>query len=151
MTSVKVFVLAGSALAAVALLVGLLLPYASETVDGSIQTASVLTYGFLVFSTPGGGADVLGIAFVALSITVVTTLAALVFIVRGHVRRTAPITLAVTLLLLGTAGAWIVMVVGLTSNDPDWTFEAGLPVLTIGVLLAAVIALVPAVRRAWTA
>ena len=152
MTPVKVFVLAGSALAALLLILGLLLPYASEIIDGSTRTASILTYGFLALSTSdsAGGVAILGIAFFALTVIVLAMLVGLVVIVRGNVRRTTPITLTATLLLLGTLGARIVMFVGLSSPQPDWSFEPGLPLMTLGGVLVAVLVFVPPLRKAWT-
>lgn len=147
----RILVVVGAVICGMLLLAGLLLPYTTDTIDSGPETASILSYGFQVFATPGGAGDsaIFGIAFFVLAAVAIANLVALVFVARGRVARTTPIMVSTVLLLLGTAGAWVVMLLGLSVDD--WTLEAGLPVLTAGAVATAVLTLVSPIRRSWTA
>jgi hypothetical protein len=78
-----------------------------------------------------------------------TTLALLTLpsLARSEVSTVAErITLAfVALLIAGTIGAWMVMGMGLSSNSP-WSMEPALPLLSVGTVLAALLAFLPVYR-----
>jgi hypothetical protein len=57
-------------------------------------------------------------------------------------------TVVVVLLVAGALGTWVVVGIFSATSEPR-TLGPGLPLLTAGALIAAIVTFTPAVRRVW--
>lgn len=134
------------------LVLGLFVPFVTDRVDGEEQTVNLfgLVGGLLGADESGevSSGDVpFGVAFVVLIAVILGSLVTLPSLARSEVSTLSErITLTfVGLLIAGTLGAWMVMAMGLSGNSP-WSMEPALPLLSIGTLLAALLAFLPTYR-----
>lgn len=135
------------------LVLGLLVPFVTDTVDGEEQTVNLfgLVIGLLGADEAGevSSGDVpFGVAFIVLVAVIIGSIVFVPSLARTEVSTlTERITLAfVALLLAGTLGAWMVMGMGQSSNSP-WSMEPALPLLSVGTVLAALLAFLPVYRE----
>lgn len=144
------------AVAVVATGLGILIPYVTASVDNRMVTASILTIGFKALGERNAEGDAdpvgifLGICYLVLSAVAVATIAVLL---RAWRRESAPTmgrwaAALGWLLVLGTAGAWLVMLIGL-GNDSAWEMHAGVVVLSLGAVAAALVTVAPTGRALW--
>lgn len=131
---------------------GLVIPYVTASVDDRMVTASILTIGFKALGAGDTGPEdaFLGLCYIVLSLVAVAAIAVLL---RAWRRDSAPRTgrwAAVLgwLLILGTAGAWLLIWVGVVVYG-DWEMRAGVVVLSVGAIAAALVTVVPAGRAFW--
>lgn len=132
--------------------VGLVIPYVTAPVDDSMVTASILTIGFRAFGEDDADAagTALGVCYVVLSVVAVATIAVLL---RAWRRDSAPRTgrwaaALGWLLVLGTAGAWLLIWVGVVVYA-EWEMHAGVVVLSLGAVAAALVTATPTGRSLW--
>lgn len=91
-----------------------------------------------------------GISFLGLLVVVLCSIVGLAVLAHGRVAtRAARLLTAVgVLLVVGTAGAWLVIALGATSESP-WLPEAASFTLVAGALLVALVTLLPTYRHIW--
>lgn len=91
-----------------------------------------------------------GIAFLGLLVVLLCSILGLVVVARGRVsaRAARALTAIGVLLVLGAAGAWLVIALGSTSESP-WLPEAGSLTLVAGAVLVALVTFLPAFRGIW--
>lgn len=137
------------------LVLGLLVPFVTDTVDGEEQTVNLfgLVGGLLGQDESGevsSGDAPFGIAFIVLIVVIIGSLLFLPALARSDISAlTERVTLTfVVLLIAGTLGAWMVMGMGLSSDSP-WTMEPALPILSVGTVLAALLAFLPVYCGVW--
>ena len=146
-------------LAALFVIPSLFVPFVTFEIDDGEVTPSLLTMPFDSFaraSDPDAGSSgaaisvAFGIAFLLLLLVTITTLIAIAPIASGQLseRATGFATIMVVLLVVGTACAWFVVAMGIGSED-QWVLGPGLPLLTAGTLVAALVTLLPAYRSIW--
>lgn len=137
------------------LVLGLLVPFVTDKVDGEEQTVNLfgLVGGLFAPDESGevsSGDAPFGVAFIVLIVVIIGSLLFLPSLARSDISPlTQRITLTfVVLLIAGTLGAWMVMGMGLSSNSP-WIMEPALPILSVGSVLAALLAFLPVYRGLW--
>lgn len=151
-------------LAAEALLIlSLFLPFVTVTSysdDDRVVTLSQLGlafFGAVPASSAGlssGDIDAVGVffgvAFLGLFLVMLCAIVGLAIVARGRVspRSARVLTTFAVLLAIGTAGAWLVIGLGATSESP-WLPEAGSFTLVAGALLGAVVTFLPSFRSIW--
>jgi hypothetical protein len=91
-----------------------------------------------------------GVAFLGLLVVLLCSIVGLVVLVRGRVSARAARVLSTigVLLVIGAAGAWLVIALGSTSESP-WLPEAGSLTLVAGAVLVALVSFLPAFRGIW--
>jgi hypothetical protein len=89
-------------------------------------------------------------AFLVLLIVVLCNIVSIAFLTAGPVgsRSAGAITTFAVLLVLGTAGAWLVIALGFSSESP-WLPEASSILLVAGTLLVAAVTLLSSFRSIW--
>jgi hypothetical protein len=102
----------------------------------------------------GGDVDAVGVlfgvAFLGLLVVLLCSIVGLLVVARGRVSTGGArvLTTLGVLLTIGTAGAWLVIALGATSESP-WLPEAASLTLVAGALLVALVTYTPAFRRIW--
>ncbi|PRZ43036.1 hypothetical protein CLV47_10392 [Antricoccus suffuscus] len=140
--------------AALLLLAGSVLPYTEISDQNStMTTTTIASMGVQAFIEPGDDVAfsvLFGGAYLVLAIVSLLSIIALISITRRGLGlgMTRFVTTMMVLLVLGALGAWLMMSIGLSKGE--WTLEPGLPVFSVGVLLAATAGLAPALRRLWS-
>lgn len=149
---------AGIVLAVLAIGAGLLLPYWTTSVGGEPLTSSILSLGYegITYRDEDGAVDgasiFLGLCFLVLT---AVALATILVLLRAW-KRDAPDRLAFWagaagwLLLLGTLGAWLVLLAGLAAEEDDTVMHPGIIVFSLGAATAALLTTLPAARDLWT-
>jgi hypothetical protein len=91
-----------------------------------------------------------GVAFLGLFVVMLCSIVGLAFVARGRVptRAARVITTFVVLLVIGAAGAWLVIALGSSSESP-WLPETASLTLVAGALLAAMVTFLPSFRSIW--
>ena len=141
------------------IVLSLFAPFVTYEFGDSEVTPSLLTMPFASFAQaagPDGDSDgawvgiFFGVAFLVLLLVMITAIISLLRIPgsRQSTRASRFITVIVTLLTVGTACAWLVVAMGVTSADA-WTVGSGLPLLTGGTLIALLLTRLPAYRSIW--
>lgn len=140
----------------VALILSLFVPFASQTTDDEG------TEVFNLFFFLGGFADrdddgdpeaasiLFASAFLVLILVIIAAICATP-VFRGNrtsARAGATAVTVIIVLILGNIGAWMVMLIGIFADSP-WELGPALPLLSIGTLLAAMIAFSPGYRSIW--
>lgn len=153
----KIMLLLPVVLAEVAIILSLFIPYLTTRVEGEDETVSFLTFPFVMLTStdegaPGGIEVAFSIAFIVLLLAIVAAMVAIAPIPRDRRSEGATriITGLVVLLMVGVAGAWLVAFIAVTSATPG-ELGPGLPLLTVGTLIAALVTRVPAYRSIWAA
>ena len=134
------------------LVLGLVVPFVTDTVDGEEQTVNLFgLVGGMFAPDESGEVDSssipFGIAFIVLIAVVLGSLLVVPSLARGEVstlRERTTLTFVV-LLIAGTLGASMVMGMGLSSDSP-WTMGPALPLLSVGTVLTALLAFLPVYR-----
>jgi ABC-type amino acid transport system permease subunit len=137
------------------LVFGLLVPFATDTIDGEEQSVNLfgLVGGFFAPDESGeadSSAVPFGVAFVVLIAVIVGVLLTLPWLARREISTGAQraVITFVVLLIAGTVGAWMVMGMGLSAHSP-WSIKPALPLLSAGTLLATLLAFQPSYRDVW--
>jgi hypothetical protein len=145
------------------LLLSLFLPFVTVTsYSDDDQVANLSQLGLAFFGVmPASSAGVssgdvdavgvlFGVAFLGLFVVMLCSIVGLAFVARGRIstRAARVITTFTVLLAVGTAGAWLVIAIGSTSESP-WLPEAASLTLVAGALLAAVVTFLPSFRSIW--
>jgi len=93
-----------------------------------------------------------GLAFVVLLVVVAASLLLLPYLMRGplSVRLSRVTTAFIALLVLGSAGAWAALSIGLRFDSREEAAAAPI-LLALGTLVAALVTFLPAYRRVWAA
>lgn len=152
----KVLVTVPVLIAGALLTVSLFVSFVADDFFGTSDSANLLTLAFMPF-VPGddgeidNGAIAFGIAFLVLLVVIIGTIVVLARLPKRSVsaRGTTVATVFVTLLVVGTVGAWIVVGMDAEPRTAS-TPEAGPFILTAGALTAALVGLLPAYRRIWS-
>ena len=151
----RVVLLVAVILAELCIVPAIFVPFLSASFDGREVTGSLLTTPFLAFTPTSDGAPeawsvALGIAFLGLLVVMLGSIIVLPLLVRTGVpkRMNGFITVVVALLVVGVLGAWIVVGIFNTGTEPR-VLGAGLPLLTVGALIAALVTFLPASRNVW--
>lgn len=148
------------ALAALFIIPSLFLPFVTYEVEDTEVTPSLFSMPFDSFSQasdPDAGSSgaaigiAFGIAFLVLLLVAITSVIAMAPIAGNGLSGRADgfATLMVALLVVGTVCAWFVVAIGIGSDD-RWVLGPGLPLLTVGALIAALVTLLPVYRSLWS-
>jgi hypothetical protein len=159
----KIVVLLPVIAAEALLILSLFLPFVTVTSyndDDQVVNLSQLGlafFGVVPASSTGlssGDVDavgvVFGVAFLGLFLVMLCSIVGLAYTARGRIssRAAGVLTTFAVLLTIGTAGAWLVIALGSTSESP-WLPEAASLTLVAGTLLAAVVTFLPSFRSIW--
>lgn len=135
------------------LALGLFLPLVTDSVGGEDQTVNLFgLVGGLLGPDESGEVDssstLFGIAFLVLVVIIAGSMITIPWLARKELSVVAErvVIVFVALLIAGTLGAWMSMGIALSARSPSG-LEVALPILTVGTLLAALIAFLPAYRR----
>jgi hypothetical protein len=157
----KIVVLLPVIAAEALLILSLFLPFVTVTSyndDDQVVNLSQLGLAFFGAASSAGlstgdidavGA-LFGVAFLGLFLVVLCSIVGLAYTARGRIstRAARVLTTFAVLLTIGTAGAWLVIALGSTSESP-WLPEAASLTLVAGTLLAAVLTFLPSFRSIW--
>ena len=151
----KVLVVVPVIVTEIFLILSLFLPFVTTEVDEEESTVSFFGLVLTLFAPGSGeGASSAGIAFgaafILLVAVVICSIVAVAALARAPLstRAAGAVTASVVLLVLGTAGAWIVVAWG-ESAEGLWITGPALPFLTLGTVTASVLAFLPAYRSIW--
>ena len=136
-------------MAEVALVLSLFIPYYTDANLRSDDPESVNLFFFLTgFSDPDNA--IIALAFLLLILAIVGSICTLPILTGERVSTKAGNTVVtfVTLLLLGTAGAWLLIAMTILGEN-ERSMEPAAPLLAVGALLAAMITFLPAYRSIW--
>jgi hypothetical protein len=147
-------------LAALFVIPSLFLPFVTYEIEDREVTPSLLTMPFDSFSAASdanagsSGAAIsiaFGVAFLLLLLVAITSVIAIAPIAGNSLSGRADgfATLMVVLLVVGAVCAWLVVATGVAGDDA-WVLGPGLPLLTVGALIAALVTLVPVYRSLWS-
>ena len=151
----KVLVAIPVLVAEIFFVLSLFVPFVTTDVDEEERTASFFGMVLAIFAPETGenvqSSDVVfGAAFVLLIAVIICSIVAVATLLRAPVstRASGFVTVTAVLLVLGTAGAWIVVAMG-ENAEGLWITGPALPFLTLGTITAAVLAFLPAYRSIW--
>ena len=144
--------------AEVLLVLSLFVPFVVTKRDGSdVETFNFFQFvGHLLRVDADGDTDgynlPFGLAFVVLLVVVAASLLLLPYLMRGplSVRLSRVTTAFIALLVLGSAGAWAALSIGLRFDSREEAAAAPI-LLALGTLVAALVTFLPAYRRVWAA
>ncbi len=159
----KILVLLPVIAAEALLILSLFLPFVTATSysrDDQVINLSQLGLAFLGVAPAAsvgltsGDIDAVGVsfgvAFMGLFLVMLCSIVGLAFVAHGKVssRAARVLTTFVVLLVVGVAGAWLVIALSSTSESP-WLPDAASLTLVAGALLAAVVTFLPGFRSIW--
>ena len=144
--------------AEVLLVISLFVPFVVTKRDGSdVETFNFFQFvGHLLQVDADGDTDgynlPFGLAFVVLLVVVAGSILLLPYVTRGPLSATLSrvVTAAVALLVLGSAGGWAALGIGLRFDSREEAAAAPL-LLALGALVAALVTFLPAYRKVWAA
>lgn len=151
----KILVVIPAIVAGIFLVLSLFVPFVTTEVDEEESTVSFFGMVTNLFA-PMSGEDVdsagvvFGVAFMLLIAVIICSIVAVAILMRAplSMRASGFVTVTAVFLVLGTAGAWIVVAMG-ENAEGLWITGPALPFLTLGTITTAVLAFLPAYRSIW--
>ena len=151
----KILVVIPAIVAGIFLVLSLFVPFATTEVDDEESTESFFGMVMNLFALkPGEDVGAAGVVFVGalmlLIAAIICSIVAVATLMRAplSMRASGFVTVTAVFLVLGTAGAWVLVAMG-ENGEGLWVTGPALPFLTLGTITTSVLAFLPAYRSIW--